>query len=160
MTAARTIVVRAAVCSTGERPELSGGLLSLPIRPGRRRGHGDDGLPGPVSTIDDIDDVIRRMAEQDFLFDAKVEAGLVSPAEIKAYEAHRAEMIAELDRRQGTADVTYAQFRQAFDAGASCQTLFALKNAMHPKDVLKEAANEDLRRVKCFSPRATRQDPN
>lgn len=105
----------------------------------------------------DFEPIIWQIVVDDLVFDEKVRKGEVAPAEVKAREAHRADLIAALDDARGTADVTYAQFRKAFDEGAGCQVLYELRNRMHPKDVLKEAANDDLRNVGCDSPRATRQ---
>jgi hypothetical protein len=106
----------------------------------------------------DFDAIIQRIAVADLEFQAAVDAERVSAPAIKAYEARRAELIAALDEARGTADVTYAQFRDAFDQGASCHGLFELRNRMHPKDPLKVAATEDLRSVECLSPRSTRRD--
>ena len=85
-----------------------------------------------------------------------IAAGRIGPAEAKAYEARRSEWVARLDEIRGTADVTYEQFRAAFDRGADCASLFDLHNRMHPKDPLKVAANEDLRSVGCSYRRAKR----
>lgn len=106
----------------------------------------------------DFDAVIRGLAMADLRFEAEVTAGLHAPAEVKAYEARRAETIARLDELRGTSDVTYAEFRAAFEAAAGCRLLIELKNGMHPKDPLKIAANEDLRSVQCHSRTSTRQD--
>jgi hypothetical protein len=112
-----------------------------------------------VSEPPDFDAIIQQIAETDLAVQAAVDAGLVPVPEAKAYEARRAELIAALDEARGTADVTYAQFRDAFDRGAGCQALFELRNRMHPKDPLKDAATEDLRSVECLSPRSDRKAP-
>jgi hypothetical protein len=106
----------------------------------------------------DFDDEIMQIAIEDLTFRRRVDAGLMPPAEVKAYEAQLAERVERLDRKRGTEDVKYEQFRAAFEAGAGCGVLFKLRNAMHPKDPLKEAANEDLVNVECYSPRSTRTD--
>ena len=87
----------------------------------------------------------------DLIYDAMRDAGSVPEAEYKAYQAKRAELIQALDEEQGTTDVTYAEFRMAFDDGAACDVLVALKNGMDPKDPLRNDAVKDLRSVGCFS---------
>jgi hypothetical protein len=61
--------------------------------------------------------IIRKIAEMDLAYEAMREDGTVSEAEHKAYQAERGELIQALDEESGTADVTYAEFRRAFDAG-------------------------------------------
>jgi hypothetical protein len=106
---------------------------------------------------DEYSDVIQQLAALDWSFDALVQAGAVSASEEKAYQAKRSEVIAELDGLRGTVDATYQDFRAALEGGAGCRTLFEIRNRMHPKDELKEAANEDLRGVGCYSPRHERR---
>jgi hypothetical protein len=108
-----------------------------------------------VSKVPDADAIIRQIARADLAYQAAVDAGLVPTPEARAYGARRAGLIAALDEARGAADLTFAQFRDAFDRGVSCQALFNLRNRMHPKDPLKVAAAEDLRSVGCLSPRST-----
>lgn len=106
----------------------------------------------------DFDTEIQAVAAEAYAYQEAYELGLVPEAKFKAYQARHAERLAELDQARGIpADVTYAEFRSAFEAGAHCGRLFELKNAMHPKDPLKEAAIEDLRSVGCYSPRHERR---
>ncbi len=94
---------------------------------------------------------IRRLAAQDLVFQARVAAGEIGVPEQKAGEAWKAERVARLDAARGIADVSYSQFREAFEAGAECYLLTDLKDRMHPQDPLREAAVEDLRGVGCYS---------
>jgi hypothetical protein len=102
-----------------------------------------------------IEALIRRLAATDLTVQIASDAGQIAPAEVKAYEAHREELVATLDEIRGTSDVTYAQFRTALDLRAGCATLFELRNAMHPKDPLKADATSDLRGVGCLTPRSS-----
>lgn len=110
-----------------------------------------------TDSTDPFTAAVRRLAQLDVEYEAQVAAGRISDAEVKAYHARRAEVIAELDRLGGTADVTYEQFRTALDAGADCAVLFELRNGMDPKNPLREEANVELRLVGCHSPRAQRR---
>jgi hypothetical protein len=121
----------------------------------RRRGTCEELIS--VGKDPDIEAIIYLLAVEDLAFAAKVDAGLVDPAEVKAHQARMAEAVALLDEKQGTGDVTYERFRSAFDQGADCEALFVLRNAMHPKDPLKVDANDDLRSVGCHSPGSTRR---
>jgi hypothetical protein len=100
---------------------------------------------------EELDRIIRRIAKMDLAYDAMRETGTVSEADYKAFQASRDELIHALDEEMGTADITYGQFREAFDAGAECDVLVELKNGMHPKDPLRNDAVKDLRSVGCFS---------
>ena len=68
-----------------------------------------------------------------------------------------AERLAKLDEIRGTTDVSYREFREAFDAGAQCAVLVELKNEMHPKDPLRNDAAADLKLVGCYSKRSKRR---
>lgn len=111
-----------------------------------------------TNTDDSWDPIINQLAALDWLADAANDAGLVASPERKAYLARRDELIARIDDLRGTADATYATFRRAFEAGADCATLRSIRNAMHPKDPLKEAANADMREVGCVGPNSVRSD--
>lgn len=93
----------------------------------------------------------------DAVLEARKRAGAPA-AEIKAAEAARANLIATLDEIRGTAAALYAEFRTAFEAGAPCDALFAIRNKMDPQDELKKDATEDLRSIGCFMSRSTRSD--
>lgn len=51
---------------------------------------------------------------------------------------------------------SYADFREAFEAGADCPELYEVRNRMESDDPLVEDANEDLRSVECYSNSSTR----
>jgi hypothetical protein len=101
--------------------------------------------------------IIRKIVARDFAYEAMWQAGEVSEAKFKAYQAKRAELIRSLDEARGTTDVTYEEFRAAFDDGAACDVLVELKNGMHPKDPLKGDAVKDLRSVGCYSSSSKRR---
>lgn len=79
-------------------------------------------------------------------------------AEQKAHDASMAEQLDRHNELRGTAPATYAQFRDAFDAGGGCSVLVVLRDGMLPADPLRAAANEDLRSVGCFIASSTRRD--
>lgn len=101
--------------------------------------------------------LIWQIAEADLTFEDAQRRGTVDPASAKAYTAARAELLEELDRARGTAAVTYPQFVQALEAGASCEVLMELKNRMDPKDPLRDDAIADLRAVGCYSTTSLRR---
>jgi hypothetical protein len=106
---------------------------------------------------DEFDPIIRKIAEMDFAYEAMREVGGVSEADFKAHKARLAELIQAIDEERGTTDVTYEQFRDAFDAGVDCPGLIELKNRMHPHDPLRNDAVKDLRSVGCFSSTSERR---
>ena len=103
--------------------------------------------------------LVARLTQERLAFELRQIAGLTDAAEDKAFAAKQAQAISEFDERHGLSDVSYEDFRAAFDAGMGCEELFVLRNAMHPKDPLKIAANDDLRSVECFHINGTRRRP-
>lgn len=114
-------------------------------------------ISGVNGKVSGRDDEIRRMAVEDFAVEAAADAGLLGQAEVKALRARHAERVADLDTEQGTAAITYQRFHEAHDQGADCRELVELRNGMHPKDPLRNAAVQDLRAVGCYSTSSTRR---
>ena len=63
----------------------------------------------------EFDRIIRKIAEMDLVNEAMREAGTVSEADYKAYQANRGELIEALDEARGVTDVSYQMFRDALD---------------------------------------------
>lgn len=105
----------------------------------------------------EFDRIIRKIAEMDLVNEAMREAGTVSEADYKAYQANRGELIEALDEARGVTDVSYQMFRDALDNDAACDVLVELKNGMHPHDPLRNDAVKDLRSVGCYSKSSKRR---
>lgn len=75
------------------------------------------------------------------------------------YDPDAVQRQALVDARQHSgSNPHYQRFRVALDRGADCETLFAIRNALDPKDPIKLVINDDLRSVGCFSRKSTRRE--
>jgi hypothetical protein len=52
----------------------------------------------------------------------------------------------------------YPSFQDRLDAGATCEELFGIRNAVDPKSPLIERMNQDLRAIGCYSVSSVRTD--
>jgi hypothetical protein len=57
----------------------------------------------------------------------------------------------------GTKD-DYPSFQDRLNAGATCEELFGIRNAVDPKSPLIETMNQDLRAIGCYSMSSVRTD--
>jgi hypothetical protein len=53
---------------------------------------------------------------------------------------------------------SYLSFHDRLNAGAACEELFGIRNAVDPKSPLIERMNQDLRGIGCFSTSSMRTD--